>query len=98
MSLKSGLPSPRGVLQLQGSRGKAELLTLVNCRDRGEEKRLCALSLCLTEAGEQGTCSPTSLVNLDRDSARGKKPHSSGAEDTCSAKIFREAKDFICGN
>ena len=89
------------MLELQGSRRKAELLflTLVSLQEGGEKKEAKrALSLCFTAAGEQGMCSPASLVNPDGTSARGKKPHSSGSEDMCSAKIFREAKDFICGN
>lgn len=89
-TLKSGLLSPRGELQLQGFWGKAELLflTLVILQGVGERKKgaKCAVWLCFTGAREQGKCSPACLVNPDGVLARSKNPYSSGSENMCWAK------------
>ena len=67
-----------------------------SCGEGGEKKEAkCALRLCLPAAGEQGTRSPASLVNPDGNSARGKKPPSSGAEDMCSANYLGRLLKFL---
>lgn len=67
-ALKFGLLIPRGVLQLQAPEEKQSSSSLPwsSCREGGEkEGAKCALRLCFTAAGEQGACSPASLVNPD---------------------------------